>query len=461
MNENINFTYADNLNMPYSPDAEQAVLGCVLVNPSCISKVQEHVRPEYFYLPQHEAIYTTMLSIDSIGGKIDALLVLDKLKQNNIYDEASGKTYLYQLASVVPSTMNVESYAKIVREKFFMRTLINVSKEIIDSVTSQEESADLLLDAAEQKIYDIRQGRSSLSPTKISDIIYNQVYEHLTKLNSDEREQYLGLPTGFSDLDEIIVGLNKSDLILIGARPAMGKTSFALNIARNVAVLGKRKVLFFSLEMTKEQVAQRVLCTDAGVIGNKMRDGKLTPDDWENIAKAASNLNYCELYFDDSTDITVSEMKARTRRLGKVDCVFIDYLGLIKSGNRSENRVQEVTEITKNLKLMAKNLNIPVVVCAQLSRGTEHRGKSHRPQLSDLRESGSIEQDADIVMMLYRQDYYQNDDNEQENDEPEARSDDVEVIIAKNRHGPTKTVKFVWDSKYTRFIGKEISRDDS
>lgn len=457
MDNTANFSFSDNLNLPYNLDAEQAVLGCVLMEPSCISTVQHYLRPECFYLPQHEAIFAAMLSIDVIGQKIDPLIVLEKLKTEKIYDDAAGKQYLLQLASTIPSTANVEVYAKIVREKYFLRTLINISKEIIENAVSQEEDADIILDSAEQKIYDIRQGKNISAPSKLKDIIYNDVYDRLAKLNSPERDQYLGIKTGYSDLDGVIVGLNKSDLILVGARPSMGKTSFALNIARNIALKEKRKVLFFSLEMTKEQIAQRVLATDAGVDGKKMREGRLDPADWVGIAEAASALSACELYFDDSSDITVTEMKARTRRLGKVDCVFIDYLGLIRSGKKSENRVQEVTEITRSLKLMAKDLNIPVFVCAQLSRGTEGRGKSHRPQLSDMRESGSIEQDADIVLLLYRDTYYKNDgdSNEVQEEVPEVQSEDIEVIVAKNRHGETKTVKFVWDSKHTRFIGKE------
>lgn len=457
MDSATNFSFTDSLNLPYNLDAEQAVLGCVLMDPSCLSAVQHYLRPECFYLPQHEAIFAAMLSIDLIGQRIDALIVLEKLKNEKIYDDAAGKQYLLQLASNIPSTANVEVYTKIVREKYFLRTLINISREIIDNAVSQEDDADTILDSAEQKIYDIRQGKYISAPSKIRDIIYNDVYERLSKLNSPEREQFLGLPTGFADLDDVIVGLNKSDLILVGARPAMGKTSFALNIARNVAVTGKRKVLFFSLEMTKEQIAQRVLATDAGVDGKKMREGRLDPADWVGIAEAASALSDCELYFDDSSDITVTEMKARTRRLGKVDCVFIDYLGLIRSGKKSENRVQEVTEITRSLKLMAKDLNIPVFVCAQLSRGTEGRGKSHRPQLSDMRESGSIEQDADIVLLLYRENYYKDDseDNDLPDDEAEVKSNDIEVIVAKNRHGETKSVKFVWDPAHTRFLGKE------
>lgn len=456
-----NYQDFDNVNMPFSLDAEQAVLGSVLIDPLCMSQVQLYLRPEHFYLPQHRSIFGAMVSIESVGGRIDPLLVLDHLKKENVYDDAGGRNYLFQLAQIVPSTANVEAYAKIVREKYYIRTLINVSKNIITSAAQEEESADNLLDSAEQKIYDIRQGKMTTGPSKISDIIINDVYDRLHKLSSPDKELYKGYPTGYSDLDSVITGLNKSDFILIGARPAMGKTSFALNIARNVSLLGKRKVLFFSLEMTKEQLAQRVLSTEARVQGNKMRTGDFEPDDWTRLGLATAVLNDCELYFDDSSDISVSEMKARTRRLKNVDCVFIDYLGLIKSGSRKENRVQEVTGITKDLKNMAKDLNIPVVCCAQLSRSTEGRGKAHRPQLADLRESGSIEQDADIVLMLYRAEYYKGEteksDDEQDQD---SSANKVEVIVAKNRHGPTKTVELIWDSDHTLFVSMERVRND-
>lgn len=460
MDNKMNYSGTDSLNLPYNLDAEQAVLGCVLVDSTSLAIVLPYLRAECFYLMQHRAIFEAMINIDMHGGKIDPLLVLEKLKNENIYDDAGGKNYLFQLASSIPSVANVEVYAKIVREKFYLRSLIEISREIIDESVSQEEDADIILNSAEQKIYDIRQGKTTSAPSKLNDIITNQVIDRLNKLNSDQRDQYIGIPTGFSDLDETIVGLNKSDLILIGARPAMGKTSFALNLAKNVAASGKKKVLFFSLEMTKEQIAQRVLSTDAGINGKKLRSGNLENKDWAAIAEAASGLYNCELYFDDTSDITVTEMKARTRRLGNVDCVFIDYLGLVRSGKKSENRVQEVSEITRSLKMMAKELNIPVVVCAQLSRGTEHRGKSHRPQLSDMRESGSIEQDADLVLLLFRESYYNDgDDNAQPGaEEKEVLSNDIEVIVAKNRHGETKTINFIWDAEHTRFLSKQDDR---
>lgn len=458
MSDNNFFTGPDGISMPYSLDAEQAVLGSVLIDPSCMVQVQLHLRPEHFFLPQHEAIFSVMVAIESSGGKIDPLLVLERLKSEKVFDDASGKNYLFKLAEAVPSTKNVEQYAVIVRDKFYLRSLVKASREIIDDTINTDAETDMLLDSAEQKIYDIRRGKSTQGPSRLSDIIINEVYDKLNKLNSDEKDDYKGIPTGYADLDGLLTGLHKSDLILIGARPAMGKTSFALNIARNISLIGKKKVVFFSLEMSKEQLAQRVLSTEARVHSQKMRTGILEADDWTRLGLATSVLNECELYFDDSSDITVQEMKAKVRRMKNVDCVFIDYLGLVRSAVKKENRVQEVTEITRTLKMMAKDLRIPVVCCAQLSRGTEGRGKSHRPQLSDLRESGSIEQDADIVLMLYRKEYY--DAEKRENDDDGDSSvenvvNEVDVIIAKNRHGPTNTVKLVWDSEHTLFVGIE------
>ena len=458
--ERVNtFSPLDDVNMPYSLEAEQAVLGSVLIDPSCITQVLILVKPEYFYLPQHKAIFTIMQEIDALGGKIDPLIVLEKLKNEKVYDDANGKQYLLQLSQLVPSTENVEAYAKIIREKFYIRSLINVSKSIIDEASTSTEQADILLESAEQKIYDIRQGRVTKGPAKIGDIIVNEVYDKLQKLSSPDKDKYKGFTTGFVDLDKAITGLNRSDLLIIGARPAMGKTSLALNLARNTAMMGHKKVLFFSLEMTKEQLAQRVLSTEARVESTKMRTGNMTSDEWAKLATATGLLSGCELYLDDTSNLTVSEMKSRIRRLRDVDAVFVDYLQLMKSGSRAESRVQEVSEITRNLKLMAKDLNIPVVVLAQLARSTEGRGKSHRPQLADLRESGSIEQDADIVIMLYRDEYYA---TEKEGDAYEERPavNEAEFIIAKNRHGPTTTVKVAWNGDYTLFSNLETIRND-
>ncbi len=449
------------INLPFSMDAEQAVLGSILKDPSCLTLIQSKgFLVEYFYRNEHKAIYNAMLNIDALGKDVDPLLVLEQMKSDPSFDEAAGKNYLAQLAAAVPSTANVESYAKIIKDKYFVRALINASSEILDDAQTSDADASMLLDSAEQKIYNIRQGKNTTEAAKFSDVVLNKVYERLNGLASDDpavREQYVGFPTGFTKLDEY-TKLNRSDLIIIGARPAMGKTSFALNIARNAAVLSKKKVLFFSLEMSNEQLAQRILATEARVKGNNMRDGNLSTNDWERINTATAALNDCELYFDDKSDITVNEMKAKIRRMKNVDLVVIDYLQLMKSGTRIDSRVQEISEITRNLKLMAKDLNIPVVVLAQLSRATEgHSQKNHRPQLADLRDSGSIEQDADVVLMLYREDYYQNDETTP--DLNKAISE-VNVIVAKNRHGGVGDVTLGWNPDYTLFSTIEKNYDD-
>ena len=446
----------EQLNEPYSMEAEQALLGAVLMNPACYTRVSGIVRPESFYIPQHKAIFAAIANLDYLNQKIDPLLVLEELKQNGTYDEAAGKNYLAQLAQSVPSVENVESYARIIKEKNYLRTLMEAAEEMLKNAANEELSADTIMDAAEQKIYNIRQGNKENEPVRLSDILRDEVYDNLQKITSPETaEESKGIPTGFSLLDKYMTGLNKSDLILIGARPAMGKTSFALNIARNIAVKAKKKVVFFSLEMGREQLAQRVLSTEARVESQKMRTGELTDDDWSRIGQATLALNDAELYFDDTSTITVLEMKARVRKMRDVDCVIIDYLQLMTGTKRTESRVQEVSEITRSLKLMAKDLKIPVITCSQLSRSTEARGKSHKPQLSDLRESGSIEQDADIVLMLYRESYYDEDKNETVvTDESKAQ-----VIIAKNRHGGTGEVDLHWNGNYTLFSTPELYHD--
>lgn len=456
-----NIISLDDVNIPFSLEAEQAVLGSILSEPEYLSQVMVIIKPEYFYMPAHRSIFLIMQEIDAVGGKIDPLIVLERLKTEKVYDDAGGKNYLYQLAQSVPSTENVESYCKIIREKFYIRSLINVSKDIIERASGSEDSAELLLNFAEQKIYDIRQGKVTKGPARLGDIIVTEVYPELQQLSSADRDKYRGYTTGFVDLDKAITGLNKSDLVIIGARPAMGKTSLALNIARNTAMMGKKKVLFFSLEMTKKQLAQRVLATEARIESTKMRTGNISGEEWGRLATAAAVLSNCDLYFDDTSEMTVPEMKSRIRRLRDVDAVFVDYLQLMKSGTRTEGRVQEVSEITRNLKLMAKDLNIPVVVLAQLARRTEASGKSHRPQLSDLRESGSIEQDADIVIMLYRDEYYaENNGEDSQPQEEKPAVNEAEFIISKNRHGPTNTVKVAWNGDYTLFTNLETLRND-
>lgn len=446
-----------NANLPYSMEAEQALLGCLLVDPDCLTLIQsEGFKTEYFYLPQHKLIYSSILRIEAAGGAIDPLLVLEEMKKGGGFDDASGKQYLAQLAEAIPSTANVGSYAKIIKDKYYKRALIQESTTILERTQNEEADSEELLNDAEQRIYAIRQGKGTSEASRLGEIVIDEVYDTLTKLNSENRKDYLGISTGYRQLDRTLSGLNKSDLIIVGARPAMGKTSFALNLALNVATKG-RKVLFFSLEMTKEQLASRVISMHARIKGLKMRNGLLDEDDWIRLSTSAAALDKTPLYFDDTSNITVNEMKAKILRLKDVDCVMVDYLQLMKSPNRTESRVQEVSEITRQLKLMAKDLKIPVIVLAQLARGTEARGKSHRPQLSDLRESGSIEQDADIVLMLYRDDYYSDTDSEEDDEDREV--DKVEIIVAKNRHGPTGTIELGWNSEFTLFTALDHEHD--
>ncbi len=459
-----NFLTAENMSLPYSLDAEQAVLGAILKDPDCLPVVADMMRAEHLYLPQHKAIYSAIIKINSLGGRIDPLVVLEELKKDGVYDDIGGKSYLMKIADAVPSTKNVESYIKIIIDKFYLRTLMITARDILDKTSDGTESPDELLDMAEQKIYDIRRGKNTSGPSKVSDIVVAEVFERLNKLTSDdidikEKEKYLGMPTGFSYLDKVLGGgLHRSDLVIVGARPAMGKTSFALNVARNMAMQG-RKVLFFSLEMSKEQLAQRIISTESRIVSNKFRTGDISDADWVKLGLALNNLVNCELYFDDSASINVAEMKARALRMKDVDCIVIDYLQLMSGTKRSENRVNEVAEITRGLKMMAKDLNIPVVTCSQLSRGVaKNAGGDHRPQMTDLRESGSIEQDADIVLMLHREDYYKNDSDDDGTVSETANI--AEVIVGKNRHGSTETVKVAWNPEFTMFSTLERMKDD-
>lgn len=457
-----NYSTIDNLNLPYSVDAEQAVLGAILKDPECLNIVADMLKIDHLYLPQHKAIYESILKIDTMGNRIDPLVVLEQLKKDGIYDEIGGKAYLMKIAEAVPSTKNVESYIKIIIDKYYLRTLMLTAREILNKTSDGTESPDVLLDMAEQKIYDIRRGKNTAGPAKVSDVVVSDVFERIKKLGSKDqkvREQYMGIPTGFSYLDKVLGGgLHRSDLIIVGARPAMGKTSFALNVARNIAMKGK-KVLFFSLEMSKEQLAQRIISTEARIVSNKLRTGEVNEADWERLGLALENLVNCELYFDDTSSINVPEMKARALRMKNVDCIIIDYLQLMSGTKRTDNRVNEVAEITRGLKMMAKDLNVPVVTCSQLSRNVAKNASDHRPQMTDLRESGSIEQDADIVLMLHREDYYNHNPDEGE-DTVNENANIAEIIVGKNRHGSTETVKVAWNPEFTMFSTLERMKYD-
>ena len=442
--------------LPYSVEAEQAVLGSVIIDPKCLTDIATSMKTEYFYIPQHREIYAAMASMYELSQTIDFVSLLEKLKTDGVYDEAGGKAYLTELVQRVPSSANVLTYVAIIRERYYARALMTAAQGIIKDINDNELDSGKLLDSAEQRIYEIRQGRDITGLTHIKSVIENETYDRLSKMNDPEtRDDYVGIPCGIGELDRMITGLNKSDLIILGARPGMGKTSFALNIVRNVAVNTGKTVCFFSLEMTRDQLAQRMLSSEAGIKSEKLRTGELDDDEWTRLAQAGESLSKANIYFDESSNITVPEMKAKLRRMNKVDLVVIDYLGLMHSPRNIDNRVQEISEITRNLKIMAKDLKVPIIACAQLSRGTEGKGKSHRPALSDLRDSGSIEQDADVVLFLYRDAYY---DNEKSDDEDRSDQSRAECIVAKNRHGEIGTVDLHWDGQYTRFTSVDVYR---
>ena len=442
--------------LPYSIEAEQAVLGAILIDPKCLNEVAVGLSPEYFYLQQHKEIYSAIATMFELSQTVDFVSLLERLKRDGVYDEAGGKAYLTQLVQTVSTSANIQSHIEIIKERYYARSLMNAAQDIIRDINDGETDSGKLIDNAEQSIYAIRQGREVSGLTHIKSVLETETYDRLNKMSNPEtRADYIGIPTGIGSLDKVIGGLYKSDLIILGARPGMGKTAFALNIARNVAVNSGKTVCFFSLEMSRDQLAQRMLSSEAGIPSEHLRSGELEDDEWTRLAMAGDNLSKANIYFDETSNITVPEMKAKLRRMPKVDLVVVDYLGLMKSARNIDNRVQEVSEITRGLKIMAKDLKVPVIACAQLSRGTETKGKSHKPALSDLRDSGSIEQDADIVLFLYRETYY---DNEKAEDADRSDPNKSECIIAKNRHGGLDTVDMYFDGQYTRFTSFDTFR---
>lgn len=434
--------------LPYSLEAEQTILGALLIDPDTLTVVLERIRPESFFNEQHRALFSIIVQMFSVGEQADLITVLNEAVDQGIFESsAAGKQYLSALMNGVPSVSNVGSYCDIVEEKYYVRSLVLAARQIIDEAAEGGEDAKTLLDSAEQKIYDIRQGREIQGLTKIDEVVLS-AYDQLQKITGPDKDKFLGAKTGFSQLDSVIAGLNKSDLLLVAARPGMGKSAFSLNIAANLCRRAPdTQVAVFSLEMSKEQLVSRLLASEALVNNNSLKTGYISPEDWAKLAMGADSLSRMQMYLDDTAGITVPQMKAKLRRLPRLGLVIIDYLQLMSSGRRIDNRVLEISEITRQLKLMAKELNVPVITASQLSRGPESR-TDHRPMLSDLRESGSIEQDADIVMFLYRDAYY--------NKESEAQNL-AECIVAKNRHGETGTVPLVWEGQYTRFSSADLS----
>ncbi len=427
--------------LPFSLIAEQSLLGSILVDPESLNDITEIISATDFYLSEHSQIYTAMHELFIINKEIDVVTLIDMLVSKGIYSKSGGEDYIRSLYQVVPNALNIKDYATIVKQKSLLRSLIETCSDISDKAYSEEGKPEELVEFAEAKIFDIAQGRDSKSFRHIRDVIGN-VYQELDTL-SKEGAGSRGTKTGFSGIDNVLAGMGNSDLILVGARPGMGKTSFVLNIGTNVALQTGKNVCIFSLEMSAEQLVTRILSSEAMIDSYALRTGKLDTKQWEDIAATATKLAGCNILIDDTAGITVSGMKGKLRRVKDLGLVVVDYLQLMQSDKKTDSRVQEVGEISRGLKLMAKELNVPIVCCAQLSRGPESR-TDKRPMLSDLRDSGSIEQDADTVLFLYRNEYYDVDAN------PEEGSI-AEVIIAKNRHGSQGTVKVGWVGRFTKF----------
>ena len=427
--------------LPFSLAAEQALLGSILIDPNALNEVADLIQATDFYISEHTKIYLALRELFLTNNEIDVVTLVDMLVRQGVYDKSGGQDYIKTLAEAVPSAMNVKDYARIVKDKSTLRQLIDACTEISETAYSEQDTVASVIDHAENRIFSIAQGRDTQNFRHIREVL-GAVYSHLHEISTEGGEASQGTKTGFSGLDNVLAGMGNSDLILVGARPGMGKTSFTLNIATNVALQSKKKVAVFSLEMSAEQLVSRILSSEAMVDSYALRSGKLSLDDWTKLGEAAGKLYECDILIDDTAGITVTGMKAKLRRVDNLGLVCIDYLQLMHTDRHIDNRVQEVGEISRAMKIMAKELNVPILCCAQLSRGPESR-TDKKPMLSDLRDSGSIEQDADIVLFLYRGEYYDADDN------PETSI--AEVIVAKNRHGSTGTVKMGWSGRYTKF----------
>ena len=438
--------------LPHSVEAEQAVLGSMLIDARCVPEVIDQLRPDDFYVKQNREIYETIYSMFNYSLTIDPVTVLENMKQNGVYDENTSRGYLLQLMDTTPTAANVKEYIGILKDKTLLRRVAETAGELTVLIQQGTETGQDVLEAAEQRIYAIRQGRAAQGLTPISQVLLD-VYARLEELAASD-SAIPGLSTGLTDLDRAISGLNKSDLILLAARPGMGKTSMALNILLEAGKKSGKNVVFFSLEMSREQLALRLISSECFVDNKKLVTGNLAPEDWEKIMVATESLNRSHILIDDDSTVSVADILAKCRRVDNLGLVIIDYLQLMQSaGGRQysgENRQQVVSDISRALKIMAKELNVPVLCLSQLSRANESRSDK-RPMLSDLRESGAIEQDADIVMFLYREGYY-------DKDTPNPNL--AECIIAKNRHGETRTVELQWLPEFTTFGNMEWQHEE-
>jgi len=441
--------------LPFSMLAEQALLGSILIDPPALTQISDTVRAEDFHLSEHRQIYTAMKQLSLLNHDIDHITLLDELEKEKVYNRDEAEIYLRTLADAVPNALNIKDYARIVLEKSLMRRLIETCSKISERAYSEQENVGELIEYAAAQMSEIAMGRDSrgfVTMTSMLEVIFRNL-----SILYDDPTAFDGIQTGYSDLDNTLAGIGQSDLVLVGARPGMGKTSFCLNIALNYARRTKEKVAIFSLEMSSEQLVTRMLSSYAMVDSYNMRTGRLSTQDWQKLANSVVDLAGVNVLIDDTPNITVSGMKAKLRREGKIGLVVIDYLQLMQGDKHTDNRVQEVADISRNLKLMAKELHVPIICCSQLSRGTEGR-TSKRPMLSDLRESGSIEQDADTVIFIYRDEYYMDASGKKDIDITKAPV--AEIIVAKNRHGSTGTVKLNWIGRYTTFYSIEEKHGD-
>lgn len=438
---------------PSDVEAEQAVLGSMLTDKDAVVSAIEVLKQDDFYREDNKAIYGAILNLYNRAEPVDIITLKAELISIGKFDVVGGLEYLATLPDMAPTSANIDKYIKIVEEKSMLRNLIQTANEIISLGYDPTEDVEMIMDEAEKKIFNIMQKKNQKGYASIKDVLVD-TFAGLEKLYN-QKQHITGVPTGFSDLDYKTAGLHESDLVLIAARPAMGKSAFALNIATNAAVKANVPVAIFSLEMSKEQMVNRILCSEAMVDSNKIRTGKIDDEDWMKLAGALGPLSEAGIYIDDTPGISVMEIRAKCRKLKlekNIGLVVIDYLQLVQASSqkRGGSREQEISEISRSLKILAKEINVPVIALSQLSRAPEQR-PDHRPMLSDLRESGAIEQDADIVMFLYRDDYY-NQDSE--------KKDIAEVIMAKHRGGSTGTVELLWLGSYTKFVNLERRFDD-
>ena len=444
---------------PQDIEAEQAVLGAIFLDAEALVEAMAQIEPQDFYRRAHQIIFRSMIALNDRNENIDIITLKSQIESENTLEDVGGISYLTELSQVTPTASGVAHYAKIVKDKSTLRELIQAATKIVKEDYSQEGSVEEIVEAAEKGILNVSEKRNSTGFQAISDVL-NSTMEHIDRL-SQQNEEITGLPTGYPELDKMTAGLQPEELIILAARPAVGKTAFALNIAQNIGTRTDRSVAIFSLEMGAESLVNRMLCAEGTIEAGHLRTGQLTEQEWHNLIMAMGSLSNTSIFIDDTPGIKVSEIRARCRRLaqekGNLGLILIDYLQLIEGSGR-ESRQQEVSEISRQLKKLAKELKVPVIALSQLSRSVEQR-QDKRPVLSDIRESGSIEQDADIVAFLYREDYYQRQGTEEDkNEEEQAVNDVIEVIIEKNRSGARGTVELLFKKEYNKFAS--ISRRD-